>query len=226
MTIVMTGHDRFIARRRAEYGRAGLSEQEAGDDPLALFDRWFRDAVAACEASDDPVYEPNVMTLATADADGVPAARIVLLKHYDADGFVFFTNYESAKGREVEANPRASLVFYWMRLERQVRVAGVIEKVSRELSERYFADRPRGSQLSAWVSRQSEPVSRAELERRLAELEEDYEGREVPCPPHWGGYCVRPQRIEFWQGRPSRLHDRILFERGAEGGWCRSRLAP
>jgi pyridoxamine 5'-phosphate oxidase len=214
---------RTIAEMRREYTAGGLNEAEAGDDPVALFARWFADARAVAEQ--DPVFEANVMTLATVGLDGGPAARIVLLKDFDESGFVFFTNYASDKARELAANPQATLVFHWMPLERQVRLRGRAERVSRAESEQYFATRPRGSQLGAWASPQSRPIDREDLEGRLADLEREYAGREVPCPSHWGGYRVVPGSVEFWQGRPSRLHDRLRYERQADR-WNRIRLAP
>lgn len=218
----MSHHTDPIADRRSEYLRGSLTEDEAGDDPIALFGRWFEQAH---ETAAGPEYEASVMTLATVTPENRPAARIVLLKSYDAAGFTFFTNYKSHKGRDLAANPYASLVFHWIHLERQVRIDGKAVKTSRAESEAYFATRPRGSQLGAWVSHQSEAVTRDQLESRLAALEAQYADRPVPCPPHWGGYRVQPQRIEFWQGRANRLHDRIAFVR--EGaGWKRQRLGP
>jgi len=221
----MSEREGDVANRRAEYERGGLDEAEAGEDPLALFDRWYREAVADAEAQGAPVYAPSVMTLATATPDAEPSARIVLLKEYDAGGFVFYTGYTSRKADEHEANPRAELVLHWLNLERQVRIHGAVERVPEEMSRDYHAQRPRGSQLAAWISPQSEVATRETLERRFAELERRFEGREVPRPEDWGGYRIRPQSLEFWQGRPNRLHDRIRFVR-ATGGWRRERLSP
>lgn len=190
-------------------------------NPFVQFRRWFADAVEA------KLKDPNAMTLATATPDGAPAARVVLLKDIDDRGLVFFTNYESRKGIELAANPRAALCFFWAPLERQVRVEGRVEKVTREESEAYFRTRPRGSQLGAWASRQSAAIAgREPLEARMAELERQYpDGAEVPCPPWWGGYRVVPDAFEFWIGRPSRLHDRFRYS-PAGGGWAVARLAP
>jgi pyridoxamine 5'-phosphate oxidase len=189
-------------------------------DPLELFREWFD---AAREAG---VQFPETMTLATATADGVPSARMVLLKGADEDGFVFFTGYESRKAEELAANPHAALVFYWQPLGRQVRVEGPVERVSERESAEYFAIRARGSQLAAWTSRQSRPLGdRAELERRYAEVEREHENNEVPLPPQWGGFRVRPELVEFWQGRQGRMHDRLVYRREGEG-WGTVRLAP
>ena len=210
-----------IADLRKEYTRGGLDEADADPDPIAQFDLWIHQAIQA------GIYEPTAMTLATITPQGEPAARVVLLKHFDHDGFVFFTNYDSDKGRDLAANPRAGLCFYWDQLERQVRVTGGVSKTSREASEKYFARRPRGSQLGAWVSRQSKPIAgRRVLEEDLARHEAQFAGRDVPCPPHWGGYCVKPDTIEFWQGRQNRLHDRLRYTRQADGTWKIERLAP
>ena len=190
------------------------------DDPYALFEEWFAEARLA-----EPGL-PEAVALATADTAGAPSLRMVLLKGFDAHGFVFYSNYASRKGRELARNARASLLFYWGGLERQVRVDGRVEKVPARESDAYFATRPRGSQLSAWASAQSETVAgRAALERRFAAYARKYPGA-VPRPPHWGGYRLAPETIEFWQGREDRLHDRILYRRGPRGRWIIERLAP
>lgn len=212
---------------RQEYAAAGLDEASLGaserGNPLALFGRWMEEAVAA------GLDEPNAMVVATVDADGAPSARTVLLKGFDdrgAGAFTFFTNLASRKGRALAAEPRVSLLFPWHPLERQVRVEGVAGLLPRPDVEAYFAERPRGSQLGAHASFQSEPVDdRDALEAAYAEVERRFEGRDVPPPEHWGGYVVRPTAIEFWQGRPSRLHDRLEFRAGPDG-WSMSRLQP
>lgn len=210
-----------VADIRREYERAGLSEKDLAQSPVEQFGRWLHDAMAV-----DP-QELTAMTLATADREGRPSARIVLLKGYDEKGFVFYTNYESRKGRELDENPRAALVFYWAALDRQVRIEGTIEKTSREESEAYFRSRPVGARIGAWASRQSHPLARREdLERTVRELEERFGDGEVPLPDSWGGYRVIPELFEFWQGRRSRLHDRLCYVRLPEGGWRIERLAP
>lgn len=209
-----------VADVRREYGLAGLSEGDLAADPVAQLRRWLDQAREACPE------EFTAMTLATADRAGRPSARIVLLKGIDERGLVFYTNYDSRKGREILENPLAALVLYWPALDRQVRVEGTVEKTSREESEAYFRSRPPGSRLSSWASPQSLPVAgREELERRVREAAERF-GEEVPLPAAWGGYRVRPQTIEFWQGRPSRLHDRLRYDRQADGTWRIERLAP
>jgi pyridoxamine 5'-phosphate oxidase len=198
----------------------GVPPLTAADDPIAFFQRWFADARAA------GIYLPESMAVATASADGAPAARMMLLKGVDDRGFVFFTNYESRKGDELRANPRAALVFHWAVLQRQVRVEGPVERLPEAESAAYFGTRTRGSRIGAWASRQSaELVSRAELERRVRAQEERFAGREVPLPPFWGGFRLTPVAIEFWQGRINRLHDRLRYTREGSG-WTVVRLYP
>lgn len=209
-----------IAQLRERYSRAGLSEQDALADPIAQFSVWFGDATAS------GIREPNAMTLATADELGRPCARVVLLKSFDLHGFVLFTNYWSRKGTHLLVNPYASLNFFWNELERQVIICGTVSKLDTSLSEEYFASRPRESQVGAWTSAQSQPVAdRATLEARFAALAAEYEGRPIPKPPFWGGFLVAPETIEFWQGRPGHLHDRLEY-RKIEAGWSRRRLNP
>ena len=198
-----------------------LTEADLLPDPIALLERWYAEARAA------DVPQADAMTLATATPDGRPSARIVLLKGLDARGLTFFTNEHSRKGRELAENPRAALVLLWAPLERQVRVTGAVVRLSGEESDAYFATRPRGSQLGAWASEQSRPLARRDaLEARWAALEARHAGRPVPRPPHWGGFRVEPDAVEFWQGRADRLHDRILYTRGADEGWEQTRLQP
>ncbi|WP_406046410.1 pyridoxamine 5'-phosphate oxidase [Micromonospora sp. NBC_00898] len=208
---------------RNEYAAdQGLSEADLAPDWRTQFDRWFADAVAF------PLPEPNAMVVATADAAGRPSGRTVLLKGYDPEGFVFYTNYDSRKGAEATANPWASLVFPWFPMQRQVVVTGQVARVDRAETEAYFASRPRGSQLGAWASAQSRVIAdRAALDDAYAAVVERFAGVEpIPAPPHWGGLRVRPETVEFWQGRASRLHDRLRFRRTEGGGWVTERLAP
>lgn len=191
-------------------------------DPIALFHDWLEEATA-CKA----IAEPTAMTLATVDEEGMPAARIVLLKAYDGRGFVFYTNLTSQKARHLEKNPKAALCFYWMPLDKQIRVQGAVEPVTQEEADAYFATRPRQSQLGAWASKQSQPYKeRSELEQRLAKYTTKFDDNPIPRPPFWCGYRVVPQRIEFWLKQPYRLHDRVLYTRSGEAGWERARLFP
>jgi pyridoxamine 5'-phosphate oxidase len=209
-----------VADVRREYGLAGLSERDLAADPIDQFRLWLEQAMTV-----DP-KEFTAMTLATADREGRPSARVVLLKGVDERGFVFYTHYDSRKGRELLENPRAALVFYWPLQDRQVRVEGTVEKTSRAESEAYFASRPLGSRVGAWASPQSRRISgREELERKVSEAGERF-GEDVPLPPDWGGFRVHPETIEFWQGRPSRLHDRLCYSLDGEGHWRIERLAP
>lgn len=206
--------------KRLDYAKATLSEDDVGVSPLALFRRWISEAEAG------GVAEPAAMSLCTVSPDGQPSSRIVLLRGAEEDFFRFFTNYDGKKARDISHNPRVALLFFWPALERQIRIEGIASKCERAISETYFAARPRESQLGAWASTQScEVPGRAELEQCFAEVSARYEGKHVPCPPHWGGYDVRPQRYEFWQGRSGRLHDRLSFDR-TDAGWRRARLAP
>ncbi|MFQ3663162.1 MAG: pyridoxamine 5'-phosphate oxidase [Chloroflexaceae bacterium] len=206
---------------RKEYQLRGLDEREVRVDPIAQFQLWFDEAVGA------GLVEPNAMTLATVSRDGRPSARVVLLKSFDAEGFVFYTNYDSPKGLDLDATGLAALVFYWPELERQVRIEGAATRVAESESDAYFASRPLGARLGAWVSPQSRVIGgRAELEARLAEVTERFGEGPVPRPAWWGGYRVTPEWLEFWQGRPNRLHDRLRYRRAPEGAWLIERLAP
>ena len=210
-----------LADLRKDYSLAGLSEKDLARDPFRQFEKWFQEAEAA------KIPEPNAMTLSTSDGEGQPSSRTILLKGLDGRGFVFYGNYESRKGRELSANPRASLLFPWIAIERQVIAEGRVARISREESETYFHSRPRLSQLGAWASQQSSIVSgRAVLEQNMKAMDEKYAGREVPLPPNWGGYRLAPETVEFWQGRRNRLHDRLRYRRGKDGDWTVERLAP
>jgi pyridoxamine 5'-phosphate oxidase len=216
--------DPDVGAMRREYEAGGLSEDDASADPFTLFGEWFAAAAGASLAG--APGEANAMVVATVDAEGRPSSRTVLLKGFSDAGFVFFTNYGSRKGSELASSPACALLFPWFALQRQVRVEGVVARVPRAESEAYFASRPRESQLGAWASHQSQVVAdRAELEDAYASAAARFDGVEVPCPPFWGGYLVRPSRFEFWQGRRGRMHDRLAYDL-VEGGWTRTRLAP
>jgi pyridoxamine 5'-phosphate oxidase len=217
----MTTHD--LAARRRDYATGGLAESDLAADPIAMFERWYADAV---DAVDVGLHEPNAVVVASATPDGVPSSRLVLLKGVSADGFVFYTNLGSRKGHELLANPRCALLFPWHPLERQVRVDGVAEVLPRSAVEGYFAVRPRKSQLGAWASHQSSVVAdRDALDTAYAEADARFEDQDVPVPEEWGGFLVRPEAVEFWQGRTGRMHDRLVYRRTGSG-WTTERLAP
>jgi len=210
-----------VADLRRDYTYEVLSETNTNSNPFKQFHTWFNQALAA------GLPEPNAMTLATASPEGKPSARIVLLKDYDEQGFVFYTNYQSYKGQQLLENPWGALVFWWAKLERQVRIEGRVEKVAPSESDAYFKSRPPASQLAAWASPQSQVIeNRQVIDQRLHQLQEEYAGKEVTRPPHWGGFRVVPVEIEFWQGRPSRLHDRLLYRRSEDSSWGIQRLSP
>ncbi|RMD71882.1 MAG: pyridoxamine 5'-phosphate oxidase [Bacteroidetes bacterium] len=210
-----------LSQLREEYKRAELSRATLDEDPIKQFEKWFKEAMETVEK------DPNAMSLATVNAEGQPSLRTVLLKYFDHRGFVFFTNYESRKARDIAVNPRVALLFPWLVLERQVKIEGVAEKVSFQETARYFATRPRGSQIGAWVSPQSRVIeSRQFLMQKFEEMKAKFGQGEVPVPKHWGGYRVVPHIIEFWQGRPNRLHDRFQYSRQPDGTWRIDRLAP
>ncbi|MCC4272953.1 pyridoxamine 5'-phosphate oxidase [Marinomonas communis] len=213
--------NRDLQSLRRDYQFDDLTEEKAGQDPLALFDEWLNLAIESCPE------DPTGMLLSTVDADNKPHCRTVLLKQRDGDAFSFFTNYDSDKGQDIAQNPNVCLTFFWPSLSRQVRIEGVASKVDRSISENYFATRPKGSQLAASISRQSQVIdSREVLSTEFAAMEEQYKDIPVPCPENWGGYSVKATTIEFWQGRPSRLHDRIIFTARSEGKWSVVRKAP
>jgi pyridoxamine 5'-phosphate oxidase len=210
-----------IADIRKEYKLQTLSEKDVLKDPLAQFNKWWQETINA------GIEEPNAMTLATSSADGMPDGRIVLLKGFDEKGFAFYTNYNSTKGQQLLENPRASLVFFWKELERQIRISGLVSLAPGNMSDDYFNSRPLGSRIGAWASPQSEMIeSREWLEANERRISEVWVGKTIPRPGHWGGYVVKPIKIEFWQGRPSRLHDRILYSLQPSGAWKIERLAP
>jgi len=213
-----------LADLRREYTLNGLRRRDLDPDPIAQFNRWFEQAVTALQTE---MIDVNAMTLATADKEGCPSARVVLLKGLDQRGFIFFTNYNSRKGHDLAENPRAALVFHWPALERQVCIAGDVTRLPSPEAEVYFNSRPRGSRLAAWASRQSEVIrDRAELEEKWLQLEKQFPGETIPKPPYWGGYILAPVRLEFWQGRPSRLHDRFRYTKQPDNSWLIERLSP
>lgn len=210
-----------IADLRKEYILHSLNEEDVAVNAMEQFDRWWKDALKS------EIVEVNAMTLATASSDGLPAARIVLLKGFRDEGFQFYTNYDSFKGRQLLENPRACLVFFWKEIERQVRITGLVEKLSQEESDVYFKSRPAGSRIGAWASPQSEVIESSDwLIKRADRFEKKFKESIIPRPPHWGGYLVKPVTIEFWQGRPNRLHDRLLYSLQENGNWMIERLAP
>lgn len=209
-----------IADIRKDYKLQTLLETDVATDPIVQFGKWWDEAINSA------IDEVNAMTLATVDKNNIPSARIVLLKGYDKNGFVFFTNYQSHKGQQLQQNPHACLVFFWKELERQIRITGTVEKISEEESDAYFTSRPAGSRIGAWASPQSSVIAnRTVIEKKSKELEQQYGDNNIPRPPHWGGYIVKPTQIEFWQGRPSRLHDRIQYSLQKDR-WVIERLAP
>lgn len=210
-----------IADIRKEYKLETLNEKDVASTPLLQFSNWWDEAIKS------DIYEVNAMTLATVKKDGTPAARIVLLKGFDERGFVFYTNYNSNKGKELDESKKCCLVFFWKELERQVRITGSVERVSEKESDEYFNSRPEGSKIGAWSSPQSLPIYNREIiEENVARFEQQFNNQSIPRPPHWGGYIVKPTEIEFWQGRPSRLHDRILYTLQEDNNWKIERLAP
>jgi len=219
--LVLINMDKTVADLRKDYTFQGLSETDAEENPFRQFQSWFTQALSA------QLPEPNAMTVATVNDKGQPRARMVLLKDFDERGFVFYTNYNSHKGQDIVANPHAAIVFWWAELERQVRISGRVDFLSDQESDEYFHSRPVNSQLGAWTSDQSQVIpSRDVLEQRLLELQHKYENQQIPRPSHWGGLRVIPAEIEFWQGRPSRLHDRLLYRRQADESWQIVRLSP
>ena len=219
--VIVMGLPRDPAASRYEHIGKGLRRSDLDPNPIKQFAIWFTTAI------ETGIRDVNAMSLATAGQDAKPSVRIVLLKSFDEDGFVFFTNYESEKGKQLEANPYAALGFYWIELDRQIRISGKVDKTSRKESQTYFHSRPVGSQLSAWASRQSAVLDgRRVLDARMEEMNERFADKRVPLPPHWGGYRLKPDNMEFWQGRSNRLHDRFRYTRQSDGSWLIERLAP
>lgn len=210
-----------IADLRKDYSSQTLLETDVAANPFDQFQKWWEEAISS------QIDEPNAMTVATASSDGMPAARIILLKDFNKNGFTFFTNYNSYKAMHLEENPKACLVFFWKELERQVRITGLVKRIAEQESDAYFLSRPVGSRIGAWASPQSQVIkSREWLQQRFSKLSEEFKEKKLERPPHWGGYLVTPVIVEFWQGRPSRLHDRIQYSLGEDGGWKIERLAP
>lgn len=210
----------YINKLRHNFGKRTLEEKDAGLDPIELFSLWFHEAV------DAELHDPNAMILSTASIGGLPSSRVVLLRNFNEKGFVFYTNYLSDKGQDLEENPHAGLLFFWPPHERQIRITGNVEKQDEKSSDDYFNSRPRESQIGAWTSEQSSRIaSREDLEDTYKEMEAKFKGKNIPRPPYWGGFIVHPVTFEFWQGRPNRLHDRILFTHTGKG-WVRDRLSP
>jgi pyridoxamine 5'-phosphate oxidase len=213
--------DKKIAEIRKDYSHRSLTENEASPNPVQQFEKWWQ------EATEAKIEEPNAMVLATASTDGVPSARVVLLKEYSEKGFVFFTNYHSFKGKQLSENPKACLVFFWKELERQVRITGLVEKISAKQSDDYYQTRPEASRISAWASPQSQVIEGREwLDEQFNKITKQMEGPHIQRPPYWGGFIVNPIIVEFWQGRPNRLHDRIQYTMEEDGKWKMERLAP
>lgn len=210
----------YINQLRKDFATSVLLEENTGDDPYSLFEKWLKEAVSA------QAHEPNAMVLSTVSQDGKPSSRIVLLRDFTEEGLVFFTNYNSRKGQDIQSNKHASLLFFWPEIERQIRIDGVIERTSEEVSDAYFLSRPRESRLGAWASAQSKEIpSREFLEDLYNEADQRFKGKDIPRPAHWGGFILKPDYIEFWQGRPSRLHDRLFFKK-ENNDWTRGRLSP
>lgn len=211
----------FLAKLRKDYGIMGLNEKDVATHPIEQFEKWYT------EAANAGIVEPNAFTLSTVSAENIPSSRIVLLRNFDQRGFTFYSNYQSKKGKDIAANHHVSVNFFWADIERQIRITGIAEKITRIESMDYFKSRPRANQIGAWASNQSQPVaSREALDAQIAEIEKKFKGKNVEMPPFWGGYCVIPDTLEFWQGRPGRMHDRIRYRKEKNGAWIIERLNP